>query len=63
MGTPEQVAAYKSEQQSLRKKVANFEKHLRIAEATENPVERMSHLKKAQKLGERYGFPLRQKTV
>jgi len=45
------------EQQSYNKKVANVEKHLRVARACKDPHEKQVHIEKAEKLIERYGFP------
>lgn len=60
MGEATEAKVYEGEMQSMRKKVANFEKHLRIAQAASDPAEVMKHLSAAERLAIRYGFPRRE---
>lgn len=45
-----------SKRDSYNAHVRNFNKHIRIANATRNLSERQVHIDKAQKLAKRYGF-------
>lgn len=44
----------KPEYQSINKKISNYNKHIRIGNACKNPIEKLTHFKKAQKLAEKY---------
>lgn len=47
-----------SERQAMIKRVSNFNKHIKIANACKNPIEKIAHLKKAQKLAKKYSAKL-----